>query len=52
MELRSHQPFFRGQHVVIPGVTGAGGIEKSYRAFNPFPHILIIPVPFTVFQAD
>jgi hypothetical protein len=37
---------------MIPGVTGPGGIEKAYRAFNSFPHVLIISAPSAAFQAD
>jgi hypothetical protein len=51
VELGSHQALLRGQHVVIPRVARAGGIEKTYPAPNPLLHILIIPAPFAPFQA-
>jgi hypothetical protein len=32
VKLRTHQPFLRGEHIVIVRVTGAGGIKKPYFA--------------------
>jgi hypothetical protein len=28
VQLGAHQPFFRGEHIMIFRVTGAGGVEK------------------------
>jgi hypothetical protein len=33
VQLGAHQPFLRGEHVMVVRVTGAGGIEKSNFAF-------------------
>jgi hypothetical protein len=32
VELGPHEAFLRGQHIVIPGVTGAGGVKKPDRS--------------------
>jgi hypothetical protein len=33
VELSPYQAFLRRQHIMIPGVTGAGGVEKPDRPF-------------------
>jgi hypothetical protein len=34
VELGAYQAFFRGEHIMVPGITGAGGIEKTHGAFS------------------